>query len=162
MTETIVPNPVQEPALDFIIRVDRSIKPNYPEWVERVMHPELECIGPAEYNLQTEVEQWFHNKQEIGFVTGTLIYDHLKKDNILTDCLSLADLLALQTKGTTLFRRLYPGKAVFGWKSVAQEYTNALCVPYLYVCVGIAMLSWRWLVSPWAHLDPALRFRKST
>jgi hypothetical protein len=30
----------------------------YPEWVTKVMHPELEGTGPAEYDL-AKVEQWF-------------------------------------------------------------------------------------------------------
>ena len=40
--------PKPELVLDTIIRVDRSIRPVYPDWMREVMHPELEAKGLAE------------------------------------------------------------------------------------------------------------------
>src|SRR3989344_1804540 len=44
--EWIVSESVQtaspEPVLDFIMRVDRSVKPSYPDWIKGLMNPELE------------------------------------------------------------------------------------------------------------------------
>ncbi|MEK9171661.1 MAG: hypothetical protein AAB782_00275 [Patescibacteria group bacterium] len=154
--------PVPEPPLDFTIRVNRSVKPAYPDWVKEVMHPELECTGPANYNLQTAVEEWLHDDQQDGSVQGGVIYTHLKKDNALADCLGLADLLAIQTKGIAVFRKLFGDKAVFGWKSVVQDrdIDGYLCVPCLCGDGGGVVLSWRWLGSAWGSGGPALRFRK--
>ena len=33
------------------IRVNRAIRPTYPDWVKEVLHPELENSGPAEYDV---------------------------------------------------------------------------------------------------------------
>src|SRR5258708_985864 len=94
-----------EPPLNFIIRVDHSVKPSYPDWMKKkdgVMHPELEAIGPVEYDLQT-VLQWLANGQEnvvkgnhVNVVKGNRVYAQLKKENALENCLGLANLLAIQ------------------------------------------------------------------
>src|ERR1700722_11534777 len=52
--------PTPEPPLDTIVRVDRSVRPVYPDFVKTVMHPELEKVGPAEYDLAT-VDLWLHD-----------------------------------------------------------------------------------------------------
>ena len=33
----VVPEPISEPAPDFIVRVDRSVKPSYPDWMKKLM-----------------------------------------------------------------------------------------------------------------------------
>lgn len=40
---------VQNTSTD-IIHVDRSIRPTYPDWARIVMHPDLEPIGPTEFD----------------------------------------------------------------------------------------------------------------
>ncbi len=157
----IVPaNP--EPPLDFIIRVNRSVKPAYPDWVRKVMHPELELAGPAEYDLSSDVEQWLHDDQKMGGVRGRVIYDYLKASNELANQLGLADLLVIQAKGTEVFRKLYKGKAVFGWKSVVQDgvILSILRVPYLGEDGGKVVLRWDWLDDNQHSGNPALRFGK--
>src|ERR1700688_2132013 len=103
-----------KPPLDTIIRVDRSVRPVYPEWVKKVMHPELEGTGPAEYDL-AKVEQWFHDEQTKDGMVGNRIYEHLKSNNMLDSCLGLRDLEEIQKKGVTFFREPFKGKVVFGW-----------------------------------------------
>ncbi|KKT28842.1 hypothetical protein A3G55_01890 [Candidatus Giovannonibacteria bacterium RIFCSPLOWO2_12_FULL_44_25] len=152
--------PAPEVLLDFIISVDRSVKPSYPGWMKKVMHPELELVGPAEYNLNAAVGLWLHNDQKTGVAIGNAIYKHLQKDNALADCLGLADLLAIQTKGIAVFRKLYAGKTVFGWKSVVQDRYGRLDVPCLCGYGGGVVLLWYWLGCSWYSNDPALRFSK--
>jgi hypothetical protein len=55
LVEAPKPEPPPEPVLDFIIRVDHSVKLTYPDWMKKdgVMHPEFEATGPAEYDLRT-------------------------------------------------------------------------------------------------------------
>ena len=49
--------PKEETPLDTIIHVDRSVRPLYPDWMKEVMHPELEDVGPSEYDsLRTSQE----------------------------------------------------------------------------------------------------------
>lgn len=156
------PKPTPELTLDFTIRVDRSVRLAYPDWVGKVMHPDLECTGPAEYNLETAVEEWRHENQKTGVVRGQVIYDHLKAGNELANQLGLVDLLAIQAKGIKVFRALYKGKAVFGWKSVARRrgIRGGLGAPYLCGSDGRVVLYWVWLGSVWSSFSPALRFRK--
>lgn len=151
---------IPEPVLDFTIRVGRAMRPDYPSWMKKVMHPEMEVMGPAEYDLR-DLDQWLHYKQKGGTVDGNKIYSRLKKDNALVDCLGLADLLAIQAKGITVFRKLYGGKAVYGWKSVVDSQDDGiLFVPFLIGGSGGIILEWCWLGRGWRSLDPALCFRK--
>ena len=152
--------PTPEPVLDFIVRVDRSVKPSYPDWMKKLMNPELECSGPTEYNLQDGVEQWLHDEQKHREVQGNIIYKHLKDTNALALCLSLQDGLAIQQKGIAVFRKLFAGKAVFLWGSVGQNRLGRLHVPYLCERGDEVVVSWYWLDSYWISSDPALRFGK--
>jgi len=87
----VIPEPPPEPVLDFLVRVDRSVKPSYPDWMKKVMHPELELAGPAEYNLLQGVEEWLHDNQKRGSVEGNTIYKHLQKGDAFATCLNLQD-----------------------------------------------------------------------
>lgn len=153
------PELAHEPSLDCIIKVDRSVKPVYEKWVKRVMHSELELTGPTEYDLRTLELSMSHN-QKIGITSGHIIYDELKKDNLLEDCLGLTDLLSIRAKGIKVFREFFAGKAVFAWKSVVKNQGANLHVPFLIESRGRVTLGWRCLDYGWSFNSPALRFRK--
>ena len=97
-----------------------------------VIHPELECTGPAEYDLQTAFEQWPYEQQKLETEKGNVSYNYLKNTNTLASCIGIDDLFAFQAKGVVLYRRLYKGKAILGWKSVAKDSYGNLFVPFLY------------------------------
>lgn len=141
--------------VDPIIRVDRSIRPVYPDWVKTVMHPELENTGPAEYD-GSKLDQWLHPDQK-NFVQGNAIYDYLNDKNLLSGCLGLRDLEEIQKKGIAFFRQNFQGKAVFAWKSVVRRRGGNLNVPYLCGFGGV-VVHWYWLGNDWYAGDPALRF----
>ena len=153
------PEPLPEPVLDFIIRVDRSVKPSYPDWMKKLMHPELELAGPAEYDLNT-VSQWLHDDQKNGSVQGNTIYKHLQKGDNLATCLNLQDGLAIQQYGIAVFRKLFAGKAMFLWGSVVRSRHGNLGVPYLCESGDEVVVRWGWLDSHWSSRSPALRFGK--
>lgn len=159
LVEKLKPEPLPEPPLDFFVQVDRSVKPSYPDWFKRVMHPELECAGPAEYHLQG-VELWLHDDQKNGTVEGNTIYKNLKKTKSLGSCLNLQDGLVIQKKGIAVFRKLFSGKAVFLWGSVVQRRYGNLIVPYLCEFDDKVVVRWYWLDDYWDSLNPALRFSK--
>lgn len=147
--------------MKHIIRIDRKVRPVYPDWVEKPMHPELETTGPAEYSLG-DVDQWLLEKQKTGVVTGNQIYEHLKSSDDLKNHHDLRDLLAIQKLGIEVFRKHFAGKAVFGWKSVDLRRGGFLDVPYLLEDGGTVYLYWRWLGNGWNSRSPALRFGKSS
>ena len=67
--------PVQTP-VDSIIRPNRTVTQDFPDWVDKVLHPELQKTGPAEYDAAS-VEQWLHDGQKNGrWIKGEKIYDH--------------------------------------------------------------------------------------
>lgn len=149
-----------KPVLDFLVKVDRSIKPNYPLWMIDVLDPELELDGPNQFDLQNDVSLWLHENQKTSYATGNQIYRQLKKDYLLKDCQNLTDLLGIQQKGIEVFRSLYDGKSVFGWKSIVQEGRLDLYVPYLFELNGELDLRWFLLDDRLSSNSPALRFSK--
>lgn len=147
-----------EPVPDIIVRVDRSIRPVYPDWVKTVMHPELEPTGPAEYDLAT-INPWLHDGQKNGrCMEGHKLYEYLKENGMLESCLSLRDGEEIQKKGIAVFRKFFQGKAVFLWKSVVQNRDGDFRVPYLCKTGGWVVMVWSWLDSNWHGNFPALRF----
>lgn len=148
---------VAEAPIDAIIRVDRSIRPAYPEWVKDVLHPELELSGPAEFDL-AKVESWLHDGQKDGkWLKGEKLYEYLKSNKMLDRCLSFADALAIQAKGVATFRAFFKGKAPFFWKSVVRDRDGNLYVPCLCERGDQVKLDWGWLDSDWGDGHPALR-----
>jgi len=140
---------------DFIIRVDRTVRrPNY----ENIIHRDLELTGPSEYDLRS-LEKWFHRRQKKGEVSGNTIYDCLKKDNTLSNCLGFADLKAIQEKGITIFRKLFTWEIVYAWKGIMQG-ANGLQVPGLMGSGCEVLLILQSLDNDWNCDDPALRFGK--
>lgn len=153
----LVPTTNGDKVSDSIIRINRSVKPTYPDWVVKVLHPELEMTGPAEYNA-AKLEQWLHDDQKDGgWIRGQKIYEHLKNNNMLESCIGLADLLAIQAKGIYFFRKHFAGKMVFGWKSVVRSRFGNLRAPCLCESGDEVYLHWRGLEGAWGGLGPALR-----
>lgn len=157
--ETIVVErrPKISPALDTLIRVDRSVHPSYPEWVKEVLHPELECSGPTTFDL-AHVEPWLHDGQKDGgIVTGQVIFDFLKSSGTLGNHLGLVDALEIQKKGIATFRKVFGKNVVFFWKSVVRLRSGNLRVPCLCDDGARVVLFWRWLGSGWNASNPAAR-----
>jgi len=156
----IIPLAALQKLIDYynlLVQVNRSVGPAYPDWVKELLHPELETVGPAEFNV-TELECWLHPDQVEGVVKGNDIYQLLKRENLIKGCLGLADLLAIQKRGIAFFRKYFAEKAVFGWKSVVRDRIGNLNVPYLVVHEGKVIVNWDWLDCSWDSNDPALRF----
>ena len=144
--------------MDTIIRVNRSVRPVYPDWVKVVMHPELEAVGPAEYDL-ANVELYLHDVQKNGErMEGTKLYHHFKETGSLKNCLGFHDAIEIQKKGVKVFRKLFGGKVVFCWKSVVRSLDGNLFVPYVYGGGSLVVVGWRWLSNGWDSHGPAARF----
>jgi hypothetical protein len=58
-----------------------------------------------------------------------------------------------------VFRKLFAGKAVFGWKSVVRRSDGRLFVPCLYEDGGEVVVRWFWLDNFFFSRHPALRFK---
>ena len=159
---TIVPvAPKEQIPATTIVHIDRSIKSTYPDFVKKVMYPELETTGLAEYDIISAVSLWLHDNQKNGVVTGQVIYDYLEKNNMLESCGNLQDALAIQKLGVAAFKKTFDNKTVYFWKSVVQNHDGNLHVPYLYVHGGKVVLRWRWLGLDWHGFKPAVRFISS-
>lgn len=155
----VVPEEILQALLsewDPVIRVDRSVKSVYPDFVKEVKYPELELTGPAEFDVRN-LNSWLHPKQKKGVVTGNDILRELIAGKLLEDCLGFTDLQAIQARGVGFFRKHFSGKAVFGWKSVVLVRDGHLRAPYLFGYGDVVELYWRWLGDAWYSFYPALR-----
>ena len=152
--------PKEEISISTVVYVDRSIRPVYPDWMGKVMHPELECTG---YDTIKDVSLWLHNKQKNGgMTTGQVIYDYLKQNHMLKSCGNLQDALAIQKMGGAAFKKAFGNKVVYFWKSVVLNRRDGhLDVPHLFVFDGRVALSWNWLGNDWDGRRPAVRFASS-
>ena len=149
----------QESRLSTIVHVTRSVVPEYPYQV-RVLHPELENVGPSKYDLVTQVELWLHDVQKNGdMIPGQRIFDHLREANILADCLGLYDGIEIKKKAVSLFRKIFGGKEIYCWKSVVYHQSSGLSVPCLYAGQDEVKLGWRHLANPWHGNCPAVCFK---
>ena len=106
-----------------VVLADRSSQSAYPDWVREILHPELVVTGPEEFNLIKDITLWHHEGQ-IGnnLASGEAVYEHLRKDNMLKDCLSLSDGEAIQEKGGALFCEIFEDAALALWKSVVENH----------------------------------------
>ena len=158
-----VPPPPISFNLDTLIRINRSIRPVYPEWTGRVVSPELESAGPAEYDLAT-VQQWLHDEQKNGgCMRAEVLYDHLRSNGLLDSCLGLADGIAIQEKGAAVFRQFFKRNFVYLWRSVIYDdrlfNNNRFNVPYLYAQGGKVWMGWApFNAGDWDEHAIALRF----
>lgn len=149
-----------EKAVDAVIRIDRMARPAYPSWTKKVMHPELEGAGPAEYEISV-VKQWFHEEQKKisdEGVEGNKIYRYLVKNNLLNSHLGVADLRAIKDKGVAFFRKYFSGMQVFAWKSVILDYDGDYFVPCLEERDKKMIIQWFELDLGWHTRRPALYF----
>jgi hypothetical protein len=143
---------------DTIIRITRPVKPTYPDWVKKVMHPELEDVGLGEYDLAS-IDPWLHDGQRNGCcITGHHIYEDFKRNDSLKTCLGLRDGKEIQKKGIAVFRHFFGGKAVFLWKSVVLNSYGVIFVPYLCENSDEVVVDWHWLGRAWNGFNPAARF----
>ena len=107
-----------------VIRVNRKILPAYPNWVMRVVHPDIQNMGPEEFDL-TNLEQWrYEDQKPREYVSGDRAYEHLKKTGMLERCLGLRDGEEIMKKGHKVFQRAFgsshPHVNVLLWKSVVE------------------------------------------
>ncbi|MFA4975763.1 MAG: hypothetical protein WC839_00670 [Candidatus Paceibacterota bacterium] len=129
----------------IIIQVDRSVRPVYNIRVREILHPELECIGPAEYDL-LKIEPWFHSEQKEGkIVDGNTIYNYLKYTKNLSLCLNLQDGFAIKKKGIAIFSKVLKGKDLPLWPSIIVKQSGYLYVPFLYILDGEILIDWRYI-----------------
>lgn len=107
-----------------------------------------------------DIELYYHPKQKNGWIQGNDLYQHLKDEDILKDCLTLQDLEDIQKLGIKEFNKYFKNKYVFGWNSVQNQF-GYLLVPYLCENGDRVVVVWGWLDDSFFSSDPALRFSKS-
>ena len=145
--------------MNTLIRVDRITKFVYPDWVKKVMHPELENQGPAEYDL-SKVDLWLHEDQKDGkWAKGENIYARLKQNNgeLLKTCLTLRDSKEIKKNGTEVYRVFFKDKALFLWGSIVQHNNGNFYVPCLRDLGDSVVELWRGLGHDWDGCSPAGR-----
>lgn len=157
---TIVPHPslsTCQPGkiIDRRIRVNRSVRPVYPDWADPAWTDneenfiKLEVTGPSKYDL-ADVILWRHDFQVDGHeIPGEDLYQYLRENQILESCLSLHDGEEIQKKGIALFRQCFGKKTVLLAKSTVMHRVNfGLDMPYLFEKDNEVAMGWIWLGEP--------------
>ena len=128
------------------IRIDRSVRPNYPDWVAQVVHPELEDTGPKDFRDRKAFVNWIRGKHRAG-----LLNDHITHLSHLRDCLNLQDGKEL-LKYTGLIPDLFTGdedewgECLYLWKSVVWDNRGNLQVPIVHPdCIDWLPLEPHWV-----------------
>jgi len=121
-------------SVSTIIHVDRSIRPVYSDFVEKVMTPNLDYTGPATYDILKDISLWRHEKQKGrgAEVSARIIFNHLQENGI-ESCGNLQDALAIQKLGVAIFKKAFGKNYIYFWKSVVQFHSGMLEVPRLFV-----------------------------
>lgn len=126
------------------LKVNRNYSPRYPNfhWMKKVIHPELDLVGPTEFSIN-DFELLVHANLSLnGELKCQVVYDQLIDQDILIRSLGLAELLEIKRKGEDFFRKNWRGKSLLGWKSVIEDNDGILYIPYLspqhtnFGCVG--------------------------
>lgn len=125
----------------FMICVDRSKTPPYPEWVQEAVHPELQGVGPTEYDV-ADLDQWV-TRDPNCLVRGRLTYEYLKESKMLETCLCLTDLLEIQAKGIQCFLACAKGATcLVALRSVCKGKDSKMYVAYLTLHDCAVILRW--------------------
>ncbi len=152
MKATKLPNKAKWLRGRCMITVDRSIRPTYPNMLERILYPEFENTGPTKFDMRT-IEQWVYRDQLNKRVSGNDIHWNLKNSNLLENCLSLRDLEEIRKKGYNFFRKYFTSSkgsvnsnVLFAWKSVVKGNDGLLYVPDIEADFGKRIeIRWMWL-----------------
>ncbi|MEX2029282.1 MAG: hypothetical protein WD963_02255 [Candidatus Paceibacterota bacterium] len=149
-------------SLDLIVRVDRPIKPSYPNWFRGLDQPKLECCGPSEYSLQDGLEEWSHHLDpKHGLVRNEFVYEFLKEHDNLALFLGLQDGLAIEAKDIAVFRKISGGRVIPLWRSVARNQRGDRRVPCLCELGNRVIKEWYWLRDHSLSESLILKFRST-
>lgn len=128
--------PTKEGITDTIIRIDRSLCPSYPSFVAKVLFPELESSGPAEYDLAKVVSHLHAKHMETTLLPGKELFEYIKENKLIENCLSLVDARVIGKMDTKTFERIFEDKYVVYWKSIITDSDGHLLVPYHHYSEG--------------------------
>jgi len=129
--------------------------PKYPDWIRTRMHPELGIIKKFDV---TKLQCWLHPDQVDGYIKGNVIYEEMKKHDLLKKSLGLAEFIAIQKRGIGFFRQNFYRKTPFGWRDVVLTHDGNLRVPVLYEDGIGVRLDWCLFCNDLDSSSPALRF----
>lgn len=126
-----------------IIRINRSIRPGYADWMHLVI-PEMDQLLPAEYDIR-DLKKYLYFKQEHCCSNFDIreIYEYLRENDLLANCPGLADLETIKGKGVEFFEKHFLEKdevveqysnSFYAWGSVFEERNSGrLSVPHIYM-----------------------------
>lgn len=148
-------------AVDTVVHVSCIARPEYPSWMGRVIHPELQNTGPSQYDLRTDVTPWRHDRQKDGkdLPSGEVVYDYLEKRDEIDSCLGLVDRAEIKKMGAQVFCEIFGDEALlFFPRSMVEDRSEISHVPFLFVFNNEVRDGWYWLGGYWQARYLTLRF----
>lgn len=143
--------------LDFNVSVDLS--PDVCRYWYTGHENEVTRNGPDKYDLRT-VGFWFSDDQKNDIATtGFQIYEQLKMDMALPNCLGIHDLVAIRDKGFDVFCQLFSGTNPVGFGTIVTVgHSENLFVPYLIGGCRKVIIGWENLETLLSKKHPVLLF----
>jgi hypothetical protein len=129
--------------LTAIVQVDRSVRPIYTDYIRETefnipgpKYPEFELTGPREFDV-TKLRVWLHSRLDQAYPERSIctrnVFKELQEKNLLRNCLSLADLQAIQARGVDFFKAYLPlDKYLFASKSAFLTGLGRFNVPCIF------------------------------
>ncbi len=144
--------------MDIGIVVNRLVRPIYPKDVRVVVHLDLESAGSSEYEFSAVEKYLLEAQYGEGKTTGTEVYTHLKRSDLLKTCLNLRDGEEITKINSKPIRDFLGGDTLFLWKSVVKFEGGAFHVPGLGNTGREITIGWYPLVNVFRNCHPAARF----
>lgn len=145
-----------------IVLIDRSATLVFPYWVKKILHPEIQDVGPAEFDIR-RLELHVLDGQKDRWTSGKTIYAYHEEHGMFEDDLGLRELQAIRAREVGFYRAYLKGLVPVAWKSGVLDEGGDSYVPFICERSGSdgVMLDWCWVGNGHFHTNGvAVRFGK--
>jgi hypothetical protein len=105
---------------------------------------------------------WYHGNHIKGRVSGEIILEYLKQNDLFNDCAGVRELGQIEQEGIYFFRERFQGNVVFGLRDIIEDAEKDCWAPCLLEFGGIVVRRFFLLKAPWFENYVALRIATNT
>lgn len=105
---------------EHIVKVDRTKRPLYPDFIEGPIRQDWELSGPSEFDIAQLQPNFYERDEDSGWAYGPRLFEQFGETPIMSRALTLLDLEAIVAKGPEFYFRHFGDRYVIAWKSVVR------------------------------------------